>query len=755
MPDNPIKHDDLIQPGNPFDKANKGLQEMIKLTDQLIKKYKKDAKALISTLEKLNTATKEGRKATQNAANAVKKLSAQEKEALRIKKSLEREQAKLNQMGTAEYKQLIKTKDAINRKNAEMRKAARAMATGVKSTNKWSKALGSFQFKFNALGNIAANVVSRLTQAFKDFIKSSIDMAAKLQGVERAFRNLGRPGLLRDLQKATRGTVDNLKLMQAAVQAKNFKIPLEQLATYFEFATGRAIQTGESVDYLVQSLITGLGRKSILILDNLGISAVELAKEVKKVGDFGLAAGNIIQREMEAAGKIADSTATKIARVTTAWTNLKLVAGEQITTGFMARGASAAMERFAKAFGSKGTIDSVTKFMEFFETIKDLSVEKQAAALSERIETIKTSIEDYAKKYQRYDKLVEESRGREKKSYKESRDLIYDIQTENVALLRVYEEQLKALENQKAVKEDISDEEEFKLPEIAEIKKGFIDPLKDEFAGFYADLDAFGFDMTDIILGDPEEQKRKTKEYFERLAKLFADGMGEVEGESEKSWEEIEDIINKSLSTTADIVGQFTDIFAAQKAKELSIVGDNAKKREAIEKKYAKREQQMAIVSAIIDTAQGIMKVIGDYGLPWGLIPAAAVAALGAVQIATISGQEFAEGGSGLLGDMGGVLPGRRHSQGGVNLGEIGEAERGEYFGIVNRQMAKKYAGELPGIFDSLNNGAFHEIWARPVHDDPYTKKMYELMRNTPQIVPDGDRIERYPDGRTRHVRSG
>ena len=136
-----------------------------------------------------------------------------------------------------------------------------------------------------------------------------------------------------------------------------------------------------------------------------------------------------------------------------------------------------------------------------------------------------------------------------------------------------------------------------------------------------------------------------------------------------------------------------------------------------------------------------------------------ASAALTAAQIGIIASQKFAEGGSGLLDDSGGMLSGRMHSQGGVNLGDIGEAERGEYFGIINRGMAKKYGDELPMIFDSLNNGAFHEVWSRGrarnnivMQNDPYTRMMYEAMMKTPVFIPDGPRRERYPDGRERII---
>lgn len=168
------------------------------------------------------------------------------------------------------------------------------------------------------------------------FFNEVAALAGAAEGVRAAFDKLNNPLLLSQLRKATRGTVDDITLMQKAVQARNFKIPLDQLATYFEFATNRAIETGESVDYLVDSIITGIGRKSVLVMDNLGISAVELQEEVKKIGDFGAAAGVIIRRELTSMGEVADTTATKIESINTAWKNLKAGLGKSLvnTKGF-------------------------------------------------------------------------------------------------------------------------------------------------------------------------------------------------------------------------------------------------------------------------------------------------------------------------------------------------------------------------------------------------------------------------------------
>lgn len=163
------------------------------------------------------------------------------------------------------------------------------------------------------------------------FANDAIQLGTKLAGVEKGFNRLkGAESILMRLRKATQGTVTDLQLMQSAVKADNFKIPLDILAKGLEFANKRAIQTGESVDYMVDSFITGVARKSIPILDNLGISQLELNKEVEKTGDFYTAIGNIVEREnIKMAGMI-DGTVTAQQRLNTQLENTKTQLGKNV-----------------------------------------------------------------------------------------------------------------------------------------------------------------------------------------------------------------------------------------------------------------------------------------------------------------------------------------------------------------------------------------------------------------------------------------
>lgn len=181
---------------------------------------------------------------------------------------------------------------------------------------------------FGALGGLIGATFA--VNAIQEFAAESLDLAAKMQGVETAFNRLNDPNLLDNLRRATGGTVNDLKLMQTAVKAKNFRIPMDALAKGLEFAQRRAQATGESVDYMVDSFVTGMGRESVKILDNLGISALELTAKTKELGSMSLAVTEIMQKEFDEAGDRIVTTSMKIDQQKTALTNLKTELGEKL-----------------------------------------------------------------------------------------------------------------------------------------------------------------------------------------------------------------------------------------------------------------------------------------------------------------------------------------------------------------------------------------------------------------------------------------
>ena len=163
-------------------------------------------------------------------------------------------------------------------------------------------------------GNLLSKGVSMLTDELTGAIAQSINLAKQGEGIRIAFERLGRPGLIDNLKEATHGTVSELELMKQAIKFENFKLPLEDLATYLAFAQQKAKDTGESIDYLVTSIVNGLGRQSKQILDNLGISAAELTKRMGEGKDMTQAVAEIIREEMAKAGDYVETAADRAAR---------------------------------------------------------------------------------------------------------------------------------------------------------------------------------------------------------------------------------------------------------------------------------------------------------------------------------------------------------------------------------------------------------------------------------------------------------
>jgi hypothetical protein len=207
----------------------------------------------------------------------------------------------------------------------EFRRGIQQVDAKLKETSKLFGNLGQ------AIG--AAFIVGQV----QAFAAETIKLGSELQTVGRGFARFGNEMQLETLRKATRGLVSDLELMKVTVQAGNFGIPIEQMGKLLEFATKRAAETGQSVDYLVQSIVKGIGRKSPLILDNLGISAVRLkekfggvAIEAQSIADVAQAVGDIAAEEMGKMGASVDTAADKMLRLTTTWENFKAKFGEAI-----------------------------------------------------------------------------------------------------------------------------------------------------------------------------------------------------------------------------------------------------------------------------------------------------------------------------------------------------------------------------------------------------------------------------------------
>ena len=159
-----------------------------------------------------------------------------------------------------------------------------------------------------------AAVLGTVASGFANAVSKGMEMSREAEGVKAAFDRLNQPGLLDNLREATHNTVNDLDLMKQAVKFDNFNLSLQQMGTFLAFAQQQAKDTGQDVNYLVDSIVTGLGRKSLPILDNLGLSATEIRERMKETGDMTEAVAQIIQERMSNAGDYVETAADRAAQ---------------------------------------------------------------------------------------------------------------------------------------------------------------------------------------------------------------------------------------------------------------------------------------------------------------------------------------------------------------------------------------------------------------------------------------------------------
>lgn len=160
-------------------------------------------------------------------------------------------------------------------------------------------------------------------------------------------------------------------------------------------------------------------------------------------------------------------------------------------------------------------------------------------------------------------------------------------------------------------------------------------------------------------------QKDITQEYANNINSI-EDELATARGDRR---EKLIDDLNAQMSAQRASLAQ-EKMIENEKKKEVD-------KKEKLELQQRKRERDRAVISAIISTALATANGLATQPfVPVGIAMGALAGTLGAVQIALIKSQKYANGG---------VIQGKPHSQGGIKvLGGRAEVEGGEF--ITNKQ---------------------------------------------------------------------
>lgn len=195
-------------------------------------------------------------------------------------------------------------------------------------------------------------------------IKKGFDMTGAFQGFEQGMaalaRNTGQSAdmIVSKLREVSKGTISNQDIMLAANRAVALNVTkdVNQMAQLLEIARVKAKAMGTTTTQAFSDMMTGIGRASPLILDNLGIITKGWAEEASASGkamDSQFVLNKILAQgtvELARAGAGALTNAERMQQLTATMTNMKLSLGAAFAPVFMpiTEGISKILDLFTK-----------------------------------------------------------------------------------------------------------------------------------------------------------------------------------------------------------------------------------------------------------------------------------------------------------------------------------------------------------------------------------------------------------------------
>jgi hypothetical protein len=227
----------------------------------------------------------------------------------------------------------------------------------TKKTGKNSKKMKS-DWKSTVLGiNQGLELAKKGFNALKKVFDLNKEFLKYKQGMDALARNTGQNAdmIVSKLREVSDGTVANKDLMLAANRAVALNVTkdVDKMAQLMEISRLKAKAMGTTTTDAFNDMVTGIGRGSPLILDNLGIITKGWAEEAKAAG-VAMDAQFILNKvladgaeELKNAGETGLTGAERIEKLGATFENLRLAVGE-----------------FIKSDAAKGFIEFTTKLLE-------------------------------------------------------------------------------------------------------------------------------------------------------------------------------------------------------------------------------------------------------------------------------------------------------------------------------------------------------------------------------------------------------
>lgn len=635
---------------------------------------------------------------------------------------------------------------------------------GVKGNKKAKNDIQGLGKSFGAMAKSAAKVAGAFYAAKGVItgIQKTVEISSKLTAVEGGFRNLekgikGTGDTLKKLQEATNGTVNSIDLMTQANNAMLLGVfeSKEQMAEAFDVAQRLGSALGKDTLFGVESLVTGMGRQSKLMLDNLGIM-VDVEKANKEYADsLGISTTQLTDQQkktafnnatMKAAKELVNdlgeenlTTADRVSKLKASATNMAGELGQALTPAF-----NASLDVMASFSDNISEVVDVLSRVDFSKTASNVmkNVDSLLSAVGDTFMLLFDGLPESFSFV--FGKIIPIAQG-------------------------IFERLLSGIKNVAALLwEPVTIAAELMAAKVKNLFTSVFNTIKEQFNALADTWAGEKMGMDKLVLGDLIDTDAISAQFGETgLADLFG-GESQVNNLNDFT-EKSKEVWSKYFSTVAEMKAENTDIdnetnainnennlinqeeqqlrslalsahfrdeaikqinqkaFAFQqagvtevdvqkfvsssksklyaqesaaKADQLSSFFGMAKQASALEKKGGQRTKLLAKGEALVSAYSASAKTFTQFGgWPAGIVPAGIALALGLENVKAIDSQQFASGG---------IVQGQNIGQGDTVPAMLTPGEL-----ILNQAQQSNLAGKMSGVTINFNG---------PVTNDEYVK---------------------------------
>lgn len=209
----------------------------------------------------------------------------------------------------------------------EASKVIKGISGGFKDFQKTAKEVGT---QFAVIGAATGAVIYDITNAAANYTQAA-------QAMEQQF-GVSSDTIVSKLSEVADGTINNTDLILAANRsmALNVTKDVGQMAELLEFARVRARAMGTDTTSAFNDIVTGIGRGSPMILDNLGIITKGWNEEATAAGvayDSQFILNKVLEQGRDVMEQVGDVQMTTKEQTQALWAsvdNLKVEFGEQL-----------------------------------------------------------------------------------------------------------------------------------------------------------------------------------------------------------------------------------------------------------------------------------------------------------------------------------------------------------------------------------------------------------------------------------------